>query len=98
MKFTGPDIFDPSSSFSSPLFVHSPFTLVHLPPPLPHTHTHTQAQNANDSGDYDSAKNLGRFSLGWNIGVYIFYALATIAWIIAVAVVVSQAAPFVRFG
>ena len=46
LKFTGPDIFDPSSSFSSPLFVHSPFTLVHLlpPPPTPppsHTHTHT---------------------------------------------------------
>ena len=50
-----------------------------------------QAQNANDSGNYDSAKTLGQVSLGWNIGVYIFYVLATIAWIVAVAVIVSQA-------
>ena len=60
------------------------------PPPTPHTHN-TQAQNANDSGDQDTARRLGRFSLGWNIGVYIFYVLLTIAWIIAVAVIVSQA-------
>ena len=81
------------------------FTLVHpfLPSPNTYTHshmhttytflhtTHTQAQNANDSGDHDSARMLGRLSLCWNIGVYIFYVLATIAWIVAVAVVVSQA-------
>ena len=59
----------------------------------PHTtHTpYTQAQNANDSGDQDTARRLGRFSLGWNIGVYIFYVLLTIAWVVAVAVIVSQA-------
>ena len=56
--------------------------------PPPH-HTHTQAQNANETGDYDSAKRLGQFSLGWNVGVYIFYVLATIGWIIAVIVVVT---------
>ena len=65
-----------------------------LPPPLsvplpPPPHTHTQAQNANETGDYDSAKRLGQFSLGWNVGVYIFYVLATIGWIIAVIVVVT---------
>ena len=70
-----------------------------FPSPLPTTITHThQAQNANETGDYDSAKRLGQFSLGWNVGVYIFYVLATIAWIVAVAVIVSQAAVVCSFG
>ena len=95
------------SPFLSLLYI--PFS---PPPSLPqHTHTHTctqhilsstphtQAQNANDSGDHDSARMLGWLSLCWNIGVYIFYVLATIAWIVAVAVVVSQAARVVcSFG
>ena len=62
-------------------------------------HTHTQAQNANKSGDYDTAKRLGRFSLGWNIGVYIFYALVTVGWIIGIAVWISSLTSRVRtFG
>ena len=102
----------PHAPRSAPGYPFLSFTLVHpfLPPPPPtHMHTHTctqytlythmQAQNANDSGDHDSARMLGRLSLCWNIGVYIFYVLATIAWIIAVAVIVSQAARVVcSFG
>ena len=64
-----------------------PLSSLSVPLPSPHhQHTHKQAQNANETGDHDSARRLGRFSLGWNIGVYIFYVLATIAWIIGVAV------------
>jgi len=63
---------------------HATPTHMHL-----HTHrTHTpQASSANSSQDYDTAKKLGRASLAWNIGVYIFNTLAIIAIVVAVVVV-----------
>jgi len=45
------------------------------------------ASSANSSQDYDTAKKLGRASLAWNIGVYIFNTLAIIAIVVAVVVV-----------
>ena len=71
--------------------------LTRVPSPTPHPSTppppppHTQASSANESGDHETAKKFGRISLGWNIGVYIFYGVVTIIW---VAVVASRCTSF----
>ena len=65
---------------------HTCHTHTHAPAHTPHTHT-PQASSANSSQDYDTAKKLGRASLAWNIGVYIFNTLAIIAIVVAVVVV-----------
>jgi len=77
----------PHTTHATPHTTHAtPHT--HATPTHTHLHTHTpQASSANSSRDYDTAKKLGRASLLWNIGVYIFNTLAIIAIVVAVVVV-----------
>lgn len=70
-------------------FLHTSYLAKYPPPPYFPPTPHIQAQNAHDSGDHDTARRLDGLSLIWNVGVYIFYALVTIAWIAAVIVVVT---------
>ena len=60
-----------------------PFFLSLLLPPF------HKAQDANSNGDYESARNLGRASLIWNIFVYVFYAVAITVLVIVVVVRVN---------